>query len=113
MYNKLFIRYSSFPVTNPTFFLHILKQVAIMKRNYSEKLKALSIEELKQKEHSSKIVLRIFLVILVLLTGTLIYLSKGDVTPMIAVPISLFVVYLSGIKDYKLIKKEIAARKRF
>ncbi|WP_299222799.1 hypothetical protein [uncultured Aquimarina sp.] len=83
-----------------------------MIRNNSEKLKALSTEELEQKERSSKIVLRMFLVILLLLTGTLIYLSKNGVTPMIAVPISLFVVYLSSAKDHKLIKKEIASRKQ-
>jgi len=46
-----------------------------------------------------------------MLVGTLVFLSKEGITPMIAVPISLFVVYLSNAKDHKAIKHEIEARK--
>ena len=75
------------------------------------KLNHLSIDELKKKEETLKIVLTLFIVVLLILIVVLAYMvySKG-MTPMIAVPIALLPVFLQGRRSLKEIKTEIRSR---
>ncbi len=78
-----------------------------------QKLTELSIDELKQKEQLTKIVLNIFLGVLLLLIGLLVFMIfRNGITPMIAVPIALLPVYLSSRKDLLTIRNEIKSRKQ-
>lgn len=76
------------------------------------KLSELSIEELKQKEQLTKVVLNIFLGVLFVLIGVLFFMIfRNGITPMIAVPIVLIPVYISSLKNLIAIRIEIKSRK--
>ncbi len=80
-----------------------------MKQN---KLTELSIEDLKQKEQTLKIVLGMFVGVLIILVGVLIFIIvKNGITPLIAVPIALIPVLLYSKKNLDAIKTEIESRK--
>jgi len=74
-------------------------------------LSKFSTDTLKQKELILKIVLAIFLGVLLILIGLLIFMiSKGEINPLIAVPITLFPVLLISLKQLKDIRTEIQSR---
>jgi hypothetical protein len=74
-------------------------------------LSALSLEKLKQKKRTYIILLTIFAVLLSLLImlTTYMYITSGW-TPLIAIPISLFPLFLVGCKSLRTIYKEIEFR---
>lgn len=78
-----------------------------------ENLTELSIDELKQKEKILKIVLGLFIGVLILLIGVVIFLLiNNGLTPMtmIAVPIVLFPILLYEKKKLKDLRTEIKSR---
>ena len=77
-----------------------------------QKLTELNMNELKRIEQTQKIVLNIFLVVLLLLIGLLIFIIfNNGITPLIAVPIALIPVYLFSRNNLKTIRNEIESRK--
>ncbi len=77
-----------------------------------QKLTELKMNELKRIEQTQKIVLNIFLVVLLLLIGLLIFIIfNNGITPLIAVPIALIPVYLFSRNNLKTIRNEIESRK--
>ena len=78
-----------------------------------QKLTELSIDELKQKKQTLKMVLNIFLGVLLILIGVLIFMViRNGITPLIAVPFALLPVYLLSQKNIKTINTEIESRKQ-
>ena len=78
-----------------------------------QKLTELSIDELKQKKQTLKMVLNIFLGVLLILIGVLIFMViRNGITPLIAVPFALLPVYLLSQKNLKTINTEIESRKQ-
>jgi hypothetical protein len=71
----------------------------------------LSIDELKQKEKVLKIVLSMFVGVLTVLIGVLVFtiIYKG-MTPLLAVPFALLPLLLFSLKSLKDIRAEIQAR---
>ena len=77
-----------------------------------QKLTELKMNELKRIEQTQKIVLNIFLIVLLLLIGLLIFIIfNNGITPLIAVPIALIPVYLFSRNNLKTIRNEIESRK--
>jgi len=79
---------------------------------HKQKLTELSINELKQKRQTLKIVLNFFSGVLLLLIGLLIFMIiRNGITPLIAVPIALLPVFILSQKNLKTINNEIESRK--